>query len=213
MKEELISKKDLLDLTNISYGQLYRWKRMEIIPEIWFIKKSSYTGQETYFPKEKILDRIEKIKDMKELYSLDDLARFFSPDPTEIEVSSQQLTSENILGDQTFKLWESVFPKENVYNFNSILTLYVIEQLLKLEKFDKETCIDAMKFLLENINNIDEMSGELLAVKKEKIIFWMLAPTQGQFIVEEKTSILVKVNVLNSINKLKVQLSKMTLGG
>lgn len=27
MHEELISKKDLLTLMNISYGQLYRWKR------------------------------------------------------------------------------------------------------------------------------------------------------------------------------------------
>ena len=51
--EELISKKELLEVTNISYGQLYRWKRKKLIPEEWFIKKSSFTGQETYFPKEK----------------------------------------------------------------------------------------------------------------------------------------------------------------
>ena len=59
--EEFISKKELLDLTNISYGQLYRWKRMNIIPEDWFIKKSSVTGQETYFRRAKILERIELI--------------------------------------------------------------------------------------------------------------------------------------------------------
>ncbi len=64
MEEELISKKEILDITGISYGQLYRWKRKELIPEEWFIKKSSYTGQETFFPKEKILDRINKIIDL-----------------------------------------------------------------------------------------------------------------------------------------------------
>ena len=31
MYEELISKKDLLVLMNISYGQLYRWKRKNLI--------------------------------------------------------------------------------------------------------------------------------------------------------------------------------------
>lgn len=49
MTDDLISKKELLDLTGISYGQLYRWKRKNLIPEEWFIRKSSYTGQETFF--------------------------------------------------------------------------------------------------------------------------------------------------------------------
>ena len=35
----LISKKDLLAETGISYGQLYRWKREQLIPEEWFIKQ------------------------------------------------------------------------------------------------------------------------------------------------------------------------------
>ena len=64
--DELISKKELLALTKISYGQLYRWKRMNIIPESWFIKKSMPTGQETFFKKDKILERIETILSMKD---------------------------------------------------------------------------------------------------------------------------------------------------
>lgn len=51
MEEDLISKKDLLELTGISYGQLYRWKRKQLIPEEWFIRKSTFTGQETFFRK------------------------------------------------------------------------------------------------------------------------------------------------------------------
>ena len=74
MEENLISKKDLLELTDISYGQLYRWKRKNLIPEDWFIKRSSFTGQETFFPKDKILERIEKIKNKKDDTSLDELA-------------------------------------------------------------------------------------------------------------------------------------------
>jgi len=79
MDEQLISKKDLLALTAISYGQLYRWKRKGLIPEDWFIKKSSYTGQETFFPKGRVLARIAKIQNMKEDVSLDDMADVFSP--------------------------------------------------------------------------------------------------------------------------------------
>jgi predicted DNA-binding transcriptional regulator AlpA len=32
-EEELISKKEVLELTGISYGQFYRWKREGLIPE------------------------------------------------------------------------------------------------------------------------------------------------------------------------------------
>ncbi len=77
MSEDLISKKELLDLTGISYGQLYRWKRKNLIPEQWFIRKSSFTGQETYFPREKILQRIDRILGMKDDLSLDALADVF----------------------------------------------------------------------------------------------------------------------------------------
>ena len=78
MEENLISKKELLEVANISYGQLYRWKRKKIIPEEWFIKKSSFTGQETYLPKDKILERIEYILLMKDEISLDDMANMFA---------------------------------------------------------------------------------------------------------------------------------------
>lgn len=78
-----ISKKELLQITGISYGQLYRWKREKLIPEEWFHKQSSYTGQETFFPKEKILSRIERIQQLKDRYSLEEMARMLSPEASE----------------------------------------------------------------------------------------------------------------------------------
>ncbi|MEC3633209.1 DUF4004 family protein, partial [Bacillus velezensis] len=53
---------ELLEETSISYGQLYRWKRKNLIPEEWFIRKSTFTGQETFFPRAEILKRISKIQ-------------------------------------------------------------------------------------------------------------------------------------------------------
>ena len=34
--EDLISKRELLERYGVSYGALYRWKRMGLIPEDWF---------------------------------------------------------------------------------------------------------------------------------------------------------------------------------
>lgn len=70
--EPLISKKELLEMYGISYGALYRWKRMGLIPEDWFIRRSAPTGQETWFRREQILPRMELILARKA--SLDELA-------------------------------------------------------------------------------------------------------------------------------------------
>ena len=78
MEQELISKKELLEVYQISYGALYRWKRKGLIPEDWFIKKSTVTGQETFFPRRLICERIELIQKQKDDFSLEELSKLFS---------------------------------------------------------------------------------------------------------------------------------------
>ena len=89
----LISKKDLLNQTGISYGQLYRWKREGLIPEDWFIKRPSFTGQETFFQKTKILNRIKAIQRLKDKYSLEELAKILSS-----EVAERNFTIDDLKG-------------------------------------------------------------------------------------------------------------------
>ena len=73
--QELISKKELLEKYGISYGTLYRWKRMGLIPEEWLVKKSTFTGQETFFNRELICRRVEEILAKKDSVPLEELAR------------------------------------------------------------------------------------------------------------------------------------------
>ena len=75
MEQILISKKELLEKYSISYGALYRWKRKGLIPEDWFIKKATVTGQETFFPRDVICERVELILNQKEDFSLDALSK------------------------------------------------------------------------------------------------------------------------------------------
>ena len=98
MGEELISKKELLERYGISYGALYRWKRKGLIPEDWFIKKATVTGQETFFPKELICERVELIQNQKDDFSLDELSKQFH----EASEAKAVLTVKTLYGDKTF---------------------------------------------------------------------------------------------------------------
>ena len=58
--EDLISKRELLERYGVSYGALYRWKRMGLIPEDWFLRRATPTGQETFFHSRRF--RLEELK-------------------------------------------------------------------------------------------------------------------------------------------------------
>ncbi|MBX6353651.1 MAG: YhbD family protein [Thermoflavifilum sp.] len=128
MDEELISKKELLDLTGISYGQLYRWKRKRLIPEEWFIRKSTFTGQETFFPRDKILARIELIRNMKEDLSLDEIATKVSPVP-DVTLRLADLEKHHIVTSAT-ATWCRDATGTEVLVFGEALALSVINQLI-----------------------------------------------------------------------------------
>ena len=96
----LISKKDLLARYGISYGALYRWKRKGLIPEEWFIKKSTVTGQETFFPNKLVCERIELIQSQKEDVLLDELAHRLNKE----EKRNCSLLLHTEFGDKSFRL-------------------------------------------------------------------------------------------------------------
>ena len=96
----LISKKDLLARYGISYGALYRWKRKGLIPEEWFIKRSTVTGQETFFPYNLVCQRIELIQSQKEDILLDELAHRLNKE----EKNNSALLLRTEFGDKSFRL-------------------------------------------------------------------------------------------------------------
>jgi DNA-binding transcriptional MerR regulator len=119
MAEELISKKEVLRLTGISYGQLYRWKRKGLIPEAWFIRKATPTGQETFFPKERILERIRRIQELKEERSLDELVALLSPEARPEAIRWDDPTSLSPIGEEgRVLLW-----KDGGYTFPELFAL------------------------------------------------------------------------------------------
>lgn len=98
--ESLISKKELLERYGISYGALYRWKRKGLIPDEWFIKKSTVTGQETFFPEKLICERVEIIQSKKEDILLDELAKEFSGE----EKKNEFIILNTEFGEKSFRL-------------------------------------------------------------------------------------------------------------
>lgn len=130
MAENEISKKELLKRYGISYGALYRWKRKGLIPEDWFIKRSTVTGQETFFPEKLICERIELIQSKKDEASLDELACELSG----IDESNDVLLLSTEFGDKSFRLKDVKSVKVLSGNGEVVEILETIQNLLKIQK-------------------------------------------------------------------------------
>ena len=99
-QDQLISKKELLARYGISYGSLYRWKRKGLIPDEWFIRKATVTGQETFFPEKLICERMERILATKEDTLLDELAEALSGE----EQNNRTIVIETAYGQHTYRI-------------------------------------------------------------------------------------------------------------
>jgi len=207
MDSDLISKKELLDLADISYGQLYRWKRKALIPEDWFIRKSTFTGQETFFPKDKILPRIEKIKEMKDNLSLDELADMFSPRPSDLNLNKEQLLNRNIVSLEVLERYATRTGTPGEYSFFQVFHMYILNRLLQTGEItlaEGETLLDL--FLSQSPEGIQK--GELLLIRKMGISVFLLTLEADQVIVEQGAKVRVKLSLHECVETLKGELMK-----
>jgi DNA-binding transcriptional MerR regulator len=142
-----ISKKDLLAMTGISYGQLYRWKRERLIPEEWFIKQASFTGQETFFPREQILSRIRSILELKDRYSLDELAKMLSPEVSKTTYSKVDLEVLQELNPELWKLFDKVFQRDT-YEYVEVLMMLLASEIKQQLNLDEDEIQQFMRTIL-----------------------------------------------------------------
>lgn len=206
MESELISKKELLEQTGISYGQLYRWKRKNLIPEEWFIRKSTYTGQETFFPKDKIMDRINKITNMKEGMPLDNLAEFFSPQLGSISLNQKQLIEKNIVTQATLDIYKGIKGDCDSFSFIMVLGIIMLEKLLQRGTATVDEGRMVLSSIEDDYEKLQDKGCEILLVRKFGVTTCILAATPYQLYVEKSAKVVEKINIAELIEELKIKL-------
>ncbi|MGK9429931.1 YhbD family protein [Bacillus atrophaeus] len=205
--EQLISKKDLLEETSISYGQLYRWKRKNLIPEEWFIRKSTFTGQETFFPREEILKRVSKIQEMKENLSLDEMRDMLSPRVKDMKITGGELVERGLISSEVLSVFLKLRDTDNVYfSYQDILSAYVLEGLLKSGNIS----LDEGKMAVEVLNQsgLSEIKKhtELIILRKLGITTCFVAASSEPIIFEKAVKIAEKIDLAEASEELKAKL-------
>ncbi|WP_264737963.1 YhbD family protein [Cytobacillus firmus] len=206
MSEELISKKEVLNLTGISYGQLYRWKRKSLIPEDWFVRKSTFTGQETFFPKEKILERVEKIQKMKDSLSLDELADLFSLNASNLKLTKESLIAKGIAIEPVMNIFLETQGELNEFNYHEILKLYILSILLE----SGDIHIEEGKMLLQLLNDhrsiLQQPKAVICFIRKLGMSSCLISVNGEQVLLEKGTKVAATLSIEHCAEELKSKL-------
>lgn len=207
MEIELISKKELLQLTNISYGQLYRWKRKNLIPEDWFIKKSVSTGQETFFPKQQILERIAKIIELKDQVSLDELSEIFSPKVEEPGIEGRELLTKKIVSEQAVLLYQSMSEGEiDLDNLKDILMVKILEDYVVTGQITFDEGKMLYQFLNQHFAQLNGDKACLILIRHLGLPFVIGTLDREQVLLDQMDKTILEIEVMKELGAIKFAL-------
>jgi len=208
MDQELISKKDLLAQAGISYGQLYRWKRKGLIPEDWFVRKSTFTGQETFFPRDKVLARIERIKSMQdEDASLDEIADAVAPNLGEVSMSIDQLAEKRVVSPEALELFrQGVSDSSEALVFGEVVSLSALDTLLKTG----DVSLDEGRMVLEALQNdypaFEGKDADLIFIRRMGLSTSLLVTGSAEIRFEQGTRVIARLNLTECAEALSARI-------
>ncbi|WP_181280825.1 YhbD family protein [Bacillus sp. SN1] len=202
MEEQLISKKELLEKTSISYGQLYRWKRKNLIPEEWFIRKSTFTGQETFFPREDILKRISMIQKMKENLSLDEMREMLSPKMKDVSMTADDLIHKGLISRTALDVFSEGCEK-SVFSSRDLLSLYVLEGLLQSGNVSLAEARMAAGVLKQHDTEEIKKQTELIVLRKLGVTTCFIAAAADSILFESSVKVVERVDLAKASEELK----------
>lgn len=184
----MISKKDLLKEMNISYGQLYRWKREGLIPDDWFNKQSVSTGQETFFKRSLIIPRIEKILELKDKYQLDELKEFFNPSINGRKFSLREAIILEMIDPFILRMYSV---KKEAFTIFELAVLAIFSEHKEILDFSDYADID--------FENNQEMNHCFYILKNNG---YFILVASKDIILDKKIEIYKKINIEDVVSKL-----------
>ena len=199
-----ISKKDLLKTTGISYGQMYRWKREGLIPEEWFVKRSSPTGQETYFPQEKILKRIHAIQQLKDSYSLEELARILTPELSNRLFCEEDLEHFDELDIDVAADFMDAMSKDS-FVFLEVLVMIALSQAMVDSAITEEERTHAVSFLSKRMSELHSADYVLELLQAQGHLYILLKKEGSEVYLDDGLVAIrsIHLNELSNAIKLK----------
>lgn len=203
-EEDEISKKDLLQETGVSYGQFYRWKRMGLIPEAWFRRRSTFTGQESFLPRGKVLERIGRIQELKDRLSLDEIGEMLSPESARRTFSLSEVQQMRGFDASAIELLP-VSSNQSELRYLDLLGLFLIRDL-QADRLSDDQIRLACRTFLDRFDELDASATDRSLVVGVIAETTVCALHTGTCLFDNDTVIVASVNLNRLVENLNLTL-------
>lgn len=208
VEQDLISKKDLLLETGISYGQLYRWKRKGLIPEEWFVRRSTFSGTETFFPREKMLTRVERILALKDGdVSLDEIADTVAPSLGEVSLAPADALAIGIISQAAADAIAEMRDPSAPLLVGHLLAAHIHDALLDRGDASLDEGKLVVRVLEEGYREFEGSECDLVFIRKAGIATALLVSSSAKVVLESGARLVARENTQEHIDEIVSRLS------
>ncbi len=128
---------------------------MGLIPDSWFIKRRSVTGQETVLPKEKSIKRINDIQKLMEKYSLDEIVDKFSFDAKKEVISFEKMYKTKHMAGEYVNAVGNYFKKSG-YTAIEYMMIICCAKVAVEQRFSTRQYVDLLRYALPMAEKCDK---------------------------------------------------------
>ena len=179
-------------------------EREGLIPEEWFVKRSSPTGQETYFPQEKILKRIHAIQQLKDSYSLEELARILTPEVSNRLFCEEDLEHFDELDIDVAADFMDAMSKDS-FVFLEVLVMIALSQAMVDSAITEEERTHAVSFLSKRMSELHSADYVLELLQAQGHLYVLLKKEGSEVYLDDGLVAIrsIHLNELSNAIKLK----------
>ena len=168
------------------------------------MKRSSPTGQETYFPQEKILKRIHAIQQLKDSYSLEELARILTPEISNRLFCEEDLEHFDELDIEVAADFMDAMSKDS-FVFLEVLVMIALSQAMVDTAITEEERTHAVSFLSKQMSEMHSADYVLELLQAQGHLYVLLKKEDSEVYLDDALVAIrsIHLNELNNAIKLK----------
>lgn len=179
-----ITQKELLEVTGVSLSQLQRWKRRGLIPESWFVKKSSEYGWEILLPREAAIERISFINENKATRSADEMLEMLRPGKADSSFALEEL-------EQMSEIHPDVLSNVNAATVSKreAALLAIVSDVYRKYRLKKPDMIEFLTGCVGFTDSIGIERQEFLVVRAGTRLFSMMVQEGTRTRIDERLTL------------------------
>ena len=155
---------------------------------------------------DKILARIDRIKELKNELTVEQMQELFSANVKSFKIPLKDFKDLEIVSKLSITAFCANYPGKELLDFNDVFGMYVVDHLMKLNGFYLEDAKQVLRLLCKYLSVEASKDYQLLLLRKMGVPMTVLVHGEEEILLEDNTEIIACANLVEFEEALKDRL-------